>query len=163
MIGSISQYFSIYQFPSGRLLYAMSLVAAQLEAWGAEELLPLVEAATERAREGVRIESSWHRSRATPQGRRLEAVAWDMQVDRTLGGLAHQISGVIHCPSDQEADAQARHALLEPVMAQNRRIKAGYASRRGFARDVDPQTGDELPDAPPVDVEPDGAAEPAPL
>lgn len=268
MIGSLQQYLSLYQFPAGRLIYAMHLVLERAQTRGLDDVVTLAQAARVQGQETVRLERAWDRSRSKSQGRRVAAAEVDAHVDRTLGGLANQLAGFVHTfgdepegvaalavqerifplgaaaittlsyenelaaaeqilsdlegeyagpvetlalgsfvdrlrrllptfrdalareterevsfsevrearamsqdalvrvvatviahhPGDDEADTQARQQLLGPVMSQNRRIQASLANRRGRARDVDPETGEELIDDDAPLTEADGAA-----
>ncbi len=55
-----------------------------------------------------------------------------------------------YCDDDDPACVRIRAQLLKPVLDQNNAI-ASYLSRRRPTPDVDPQTGNELPDPDPTD------------
>ena len=266
-MGSLQQYFSVYQFPTGRRLFAMRQTAQLAARLGLTEIQRFAEQAVEQAQRTAALEASWRRSRSTQVGRRKRAGSIDAELDRCLGGLAKHLDSMVHTFGDEGIGARAgqllasilpegpaaithmsyenelaaaevvlrdlkekhaeavvalglvpfverlaalvsqfrealteesvreisydqirqaqaegqeamlrvvakmiadfpgtspeqtarRQELLAPIQAQNRRLSERYASRRGLS-DIDPQTGEELPEVEPTPAEPPGGA-----
>lgn len=85
-MGSLQQYFALYQFPTGRRLFAMREVAERAARHGLVDIKTLAEQAVEQAQRTAAIEAGWRRSRSTQHGRRKRAGAADAELDRRLGG-----------------------------------------------------------------------------
>jgi hypothetical protein len=67
---------------------------------------------------------------------------------RAQQGMLESVAMIVgRYPSDSEADIGARRDLLAPILAQNEAVAASRRSRRPV-RDVNPDTGQELPPTP---------------
>src|SRR5690606_7733330 len=110
-MGSLQQYFALYQFPTGRRLFAMREVAERAARHGLVDIKTLAEQAVEQAQRTAAIEAGWRRSRSTQQGRRTRAGAIDAELDRCLGGLAKVLDSMVHTFGDQDIGARAGQLL----------------------------------------------------
>src|SRR5690606_30614825 len=104
--------FSLYQFPVGRRLFALRQVARLSEQRGLAELQALAIEAIEQSQADVDKEAAWRRSRSTNEGKRVQAVVLDGQVDRTLTALASILSNHVHAFGDEGLGVDAA-AVLE--------------------------------------------------
>lgn len=264
-MGSLQPYFNLYQFPTGRCLFALQGVLGRARSRNLEAIAALCEGGIAEARRAVLLEAQWRRARGVQVGRRQRAVELDTEVDRLVGAIATQLGAVqrgfgatglgaqatellelvlpegavaitsmsyenelaacevllddltgkhaervvslglspfverlrsltgefrqaledevvreVTFDAVRQAQAEGQEALLRvvakilgdhggpseeevalrqtllgPILAQNRRLKERYASRRG-SNDVNPETGEELSDAETVGAAPAG-------
>jgi len=111
MVGSLQQYFNLYQFPTGRRLFAMRQVAEVAREAGVPQIAELAQSAVKQDLKTAELEAAWRRSRAKTEGKRKRANDLDGQLDRTLGGMARQLGALVHTFGDQPIGPRAS-ALL---------------------------------------------------
>jgi hypothetical protein len=110
-MGSLQTYFSFYQFPTGRRLFAMRGVVERARKRQLGALENLAREAADQARHAAELESAWRRSRRTEEGRRHRANEIDVQLDRVLGGMAAHLGAAVHTFGENGTGARAS-ALL---------------------------------------------------
>lgn len=86
MDGSLESLFNLYQFPTGRRLFAHKLVRARAEQDGYEKLVKHCDAAITHDNETLHLERRWSGDSASSNGN-PEAQRLDILVDRTLGAI----------------------------------------------------------------------------
>lgn len=110
-MGSLQQYFSLYQFPTGRCLFAMREVAERAASLGLTAIQTLAEQAVEQAQRTAALEAGWRRSRSTEVGRRKRAQQVDAELDRCLGGIVKHLDGLVHTFGHDGVGARAGELL----------------------------------------------------
>jgi len=122
-MSSLQPYFDLYQFPTGRRLFAMQRVAQLCGERDVSDIRALAEAAVQQAKEAADLETAWRRSRSTREGRRVRAAQIDNQLDRMLGGMNTHLSGLMQAFGD--ADLGARHLFTGVLAARFCRVRFG--------------------------------------
>ena len=112
-MGSLQPYFSFYQFPTGRRLFAMRRVAEVARHNQLAETATLADAAVAQAQRAAEREASWRRSRGTTPGKRKRAGNLDAAIDRTLGGMVAQLGGTVRAFGSEGIGATAAALLSQ--------------------------------------------------
>lgn len=132
---SFQPYFSLYQFPTGRRLFALHEVAERARQRGLSDLLGQIEAAIEQCQQTAALEAGWRRSRATTEGKRVLAAQIDSQVDRVLGAISSHLGTLIHAFGDEGLGGRAK-AVLTRIFPEG----AGAITRLSYENELSAAT-----------------------
>lgn len=105
MDGSLESLINLYQFPTGRRLFAHKLVRARAAQDGYEKLVKHCDAAIAHDNETLNLERRWSGESATSNGN-PEAQRLDILVDRTLGAIRdHALAQAAGAPDNDPIHA----------------------------------------------------------
>ncbi|QDG51835.1 hypothetical protein FIV42_14110 [Persicimonas caeni] len=109
MEASLASYFDLYQFTTGRRLFALRAIEAIAAQLGYDDIADSARAAID-FNEGVReLEGEWQTTKSTTEGVRVEADRLDEVIDRTVGGFHSRLKSDIQSfPADHPLGKTAR-------------------------------------------------------
>ena len=101
MHGTLSPYFDLYDFPTGRRLFALGEMRERAESVDDEELVEVIDRALEVNRRVRNLEGQWRHARSVDARTRKRAAQIDNDLDRAVGALHTQIKAVASLFADE--------------------------------------------------------------
>lgn len=142
MVFDMSEYFNLFNLPSGRRLVAMREMLPIAQEFEYDELVAHLEKAIMRERELLALERRW---RAARDGAHDEPVSHGELREARIWGQNRLLRAVAQILSKYEEDdpesVRARITLMRPVVEQHDMVHL-YLRAGRKVRDIDPDTGE---------------------
>ena len=131
MHGTLSPYFDLYDFPTGRRLFALGEMRERAESVEDEELVGAIDRALEVNQRARHLEGQWRHARSVDQMARRRAAQIDNDLDRAVGALHSQLKAVAALFAD-EPKGRTASAMREELFPDG----AGAITRMSFEEEL---------------------------
>lgn len=115
MPGSLQPYFDLYQFPTGRRLFALRQVKERAEQMSLATIAELADEAVQHDEQTMHMEAAWRRARSINEGKREAANVIDVALDRAVGGLHTHLQSLRHAFGDAHPRGKRAAQVLDTL------------------------------------------------